>query len=59
MVEAPRGTLTHHYITDQNGIVQKVNMIVGTTNNHAAICMSVKRRRKRSLAAASSLPTAC
>lgn len=42
-VEAPRGTLTHHYITDQNGIVQKVNMIVGTTNNHAAICMSVKK----------------
>jgi len=42
-VEAPRGTLTHHYITDQNGIVQKVNLIVGTTNNHAAICMSVKK----------------
>ncbi|MCE5259411.1 MAG: Ni/Fe hydrogenase subunit alpha [Chloroflexi bacterium] len=42
-VEAPRGTLTHHYITDQNGIIRKVNLIVGTTNNHAAICMSVKK----------------
>ena len=41
-VEAPRGTLTHHYVTDENGIVRKVNLIVGTTNNHAAICMSIK-----------------
>ena len=43
IVEAPRGTLTHHYVTDENGIVQKVNLIVGTTNNHAAICMSIKQ----------------
>lgn len=42
-VEAPRGTLTHHYITDERGIVQKANLIVGTTNNYAAICMSVKK----------------
>ena len=39
----PRGTLTHHYVTDENGIVQKANLIVGTTNNHAAICMSIKK----------------
>lgn len=42
-VEAPRGTLTHHYVTDERGILKKVNLIVGTTNNHAAICMSVKK----------------
>lgn len=42
-VEAPRGTLYHHYITDQKGIVKKVNLIVGTTNNHAAISMSIKK----------------
>jgi len=42
-VEAPRGTLTHHYVTDENGIVRKANLIVGTTNNHAAICMSIKQ----------------
>ncbi|MHB1355745.1 MAG: Ni/Fe hydrogenase subunit alpha, partial [Anaerolineae bacterium] len=42
-VEAPRGTLTHHYIADERGIIQKVNLIVGTTNNHAAICMSIKK----------------
>ena len=42
-VEAPRGTLIHHYKTDQNGIVKGVNLIVATTNNHAAISMSIKQ----------------
>ncbi len=42
-VEAPRGTLIHHYETDQNGLIRKANLIVGTTNNHAAISMSIKR----------------
>jgi F420-non-reducing hydrogenase large subunit len=43
IVEAQRGTLTHHYWTDEKGMVTKVNIIVGTTNNHAAICMSIKK----------------
>lgn len=43
IVEAQRGTLTHHYWTDDRGIVTKVNIIVGTTNNNAAICMSIKK----------------
>ena len=42
-VEAPRGTLTHHYKTDENGILTDVNLIVGTTNNYAPIAMSVKK----------------
>ncbi len=42
-VEAPRGTLTHHYRTDERGIVTRVNLIVGTTNNYAPIAMSVDR----------------
>ncbi len=42
-VEAPRGTLTHHYWTDEHGIVTGVNLIVGTTNNHAPIAMSIDR----------------
>ena len=45
-VEAPRGTLTHHYWTDENGILTKVNLIVGTTNNNAPITMSVKKAAK-------------
>ena len=43
VVEAPRGTLYHHYVTDEKGIVQKVNLIVGTTNNYGAINLSVKK----------------
>lgn len=43
IVEAQRGTLTHHYWTDENGIVTKINLIVGTTNNHAPISMSIKK----------------
>lgn len=42
-VEAPRGTLTHHYETDDKGILTKVNLIVGTTNNYAPMTMSIKR----------------
>jgi F420-non-reducing hydrogenase large subunit len=42
-VEAPRGTLTHHYETDERGILTKVNLIVGTTNNHAPITLSIKK----------------
>ncbi len=42
-VEAPRGTLTHHYATDERGILTMVNLVVGTTNNNAPICMSVKK----------------
>jgi F420-non-reducing hydrogenase large subunit len=43
IVEAPRGTLTHHYITDEKGVIRKANLIVGTVNNIAAINMSVKK----------------
>ncbi len=46
VVEAPRGTLFHHYVTDERGIVQKVNLIVGTTNNYGAINLSVKKAAK-------------
>ncbi len=43
IVEAPRGTLTHHYVTDQQGILTKVNLVVGTTNNYAPITLSIKK----------------
>ena len=43
IVEAQRGTLTHHYVTNEKGMVKMVNLIVGTTNNNAAICMSLKK----------------
>jgi F420-non-reducing hydrogenase large subunit len=47
IVEAPRGTLTHHYWTDERGILTKVNLIVGTTNNYAPISMSIKKAAER------------
>jgi len=46
-VEAPRGTLTHHYKTDGRGILTEVNLIVGTTNNYAPISMSVKKAAEK------------
>ncbi len=46
VVEAPRGTLFHHYQTDAKGILTKVNLIVATGNNAAPIWMSVEKAAK-------------
>jgi F420-non-reducing hydrogenase large subunit len=43
IVEAMRGTLTHHYTCDQNGICTSANLIVGTTNNNGPIHMATKK----------------
>ena len=43
VVEAPRGTLYHHYQTDKNGIVEKVNLIVATVQNNPAMNMCIKK----------------
>lgn len=42
VVEAARGTLIHHYNVDENGLIEKANLIVATTNNAGAITMSVR-----------------
>ncbi|MBD3336896.1 MAG: Ni/Fe hydrogenase subunit alpha [Candidatus Eisenbacteria bacterium] len=47
IIEAPRGTLIHHYKTDPKGIVTDVNLIVATVFNHAAICMDVKQSAQK------------
>jgi NAD-reducing hydrogenase large subunit len=41
VIEAPRGTLFHHYWTDDNGQITKVNLIVATGNNNWAMSHSV------------------
>jgi len=46
VVEAPRGTLFHHYATDERGVVEKANLIVATQNNAARIAMSVEKAAK-------------
>jgi F420-non-reducing hydrogenase large subunit len=46
IVEAPRGTLIHHYKTDNKGMVLEANLIVATVNNSAAINMSIEKAAK-------------
>jgi F420-non-reducing hydrogenase large subunit len=46
IVEAARGVLIHHYKLNKEGLVDKVNLIVATTNNYADICMSVRDAAK-------------
>jgi F420-non-reducing hydrogenase large subunit len=46
VVEAARGTLIHDYKLDKNGLVEKANLIVATTNNAGAITMSVRDAAK-------------
>ncbi len=46
VVEAPRGTLIHHYKTDENGLITGANLIVATQNNAARIAMSVDKAAK-------------
>lgn len=43
IIEAPRGTLLHHYIVDDNGQVVAANLIVSTTNNNEAMNRSVTK----------------
>ncbi len=46
VVEAARGTLFHHYVLDKDALIKDVNLIVATTNNYPAICMSVRDAAK-------------
>lgn len=39
--EAPRGTLFHHYQVDENGLLQKVNLIIATGQNNLAMNRTV------------------
>ncbi|MDH7568202.1 MAG: nickel-dependent hydrogenase large subunit, partial [Armatimonadota bacterium] len=41
VVEAPRGTLIHHYWVDEHGRLEKVNLIVSTGHNNWAMNQAV------------------
>jgi NAD-reducing hydrogenase large subunit len=43
IIEAPRGTLLHHYTVDDNDQVTSANLIVSTTNNNEAMNRSVTK----------------
>lgn len=47
IVEAPRGTLIHHYKVDDQGLMQWANMIVATGNNNLAMNKGVLQVAKR------------
>ncbi len=42
VIEAPRGTLWHHYWVDESGRLEKVNLIVATGNNNYAMSRAVE-----------------
>lgn len=44
--EAPRGTLFHHYNVDENGLIQKVNLIIATGQNNLAMNKTVTQIAK-------------
>ena len=43
IIEAVRGTLIHHYKTDDKGIVTNANLVVATTHNKGPINVAVRR----------------
>ncbi|MDJ0833085.1 MAG: Ni/Fe hydrogenase subunit alpha [Gammaproteobacteria bacterium] len=43
IIEAPRGTLFHHYEIDEQGLIQRANLIVSTTNNNQAMNESIRQ----------------
>ncbi len=47
VLEAPRGTLIHHYEVNERGQITKVNLIVATVNNNNAINQAVTQVAKR------------
>jgi NAD-reducing hydrogenase large subunit len=49
VVEAPRGTLIHHYLIDENDAIVKANLIVATTNNNTAMNTAVREVAAREL----------
>ncbi len=42
VIEAPRGTLIHHYKVDEHDLVTYCNLIVSTTNNNTAINEAIR-----------------
>jgi NAD-reducing hydrogenase large subunit len=49
VIEAPRGTLFHHYRVDENDLVTYCNLIVSTTSNNQAMNESIRAVASRFL----------
>ena len=46
LIAAPRGSLIHHYTTDERGLITSVNLIVATAFNYGGMCMSINKAAK-------------
>jgi F420-non-reducing hydrogenase large subunit len=46
VIEAPRGTLFHHYKTDKNAIIEDVNLIVASAQNYGAMNIDIRNVAK-------------
>lgn len=44
--EAPRGTLFHHYLVNEDGLIQKVNLLIATGQNNLAMNRTVAQIAK-------------
>jgi NAD-reducing hydrogenase large subunit len=49
VIEAPRGTLIHHYRVDENDQVVRANLIVSTTHNNQAMNVAIREVARRYL----------
>lgn len=45
-IEAPRGSLIHHYVANKDGLIEKINLIVATAFNYGGMCMSIEKAAK-------------
>jgi NAD-reducing hydrogenase large subunit len=50
VIEAPRGTLIHHYVVGDDDLVQRCNLIVATTHNNTAMNRAVEQVAREQLA---------
>jgi NAD-reducing hydrogenase large subunit len=50
VIEAPRGTLFHHYRINDNDQIEMANLIVSTTNNNDPMNMAVNEAAKKLMA---------
>ena len=49
VIEAPRGTLIHHYRVDENDMVVRANLIVSTTHNNQSMNVAIREVARRYL----------
>jgi NAD-reducing hydrogenase large subunit len=49
VIEAPRGTLIHHYRVDEHDMIVRANLVVATTHNNEAMNVAIREVARRYL----------